>query len=81
MDPVTHATIGAATAIIATRNSDMVRVAALAGLIGGILPDADIFIRDEDNPILQLTYHRHFTHSLIFIPFGGLIAALLCWPV
>ena len=31
--------------------------------------------------MLQLTYHRHFTHALIFIPLGGFIAALLCWPV
>lgn len=28
----------------------------------------------------MIEYHRHFTHSLFFVPFGALIAALLLWP-
>lgn len=40
-------------------------------------PDIDIFIRSQEDPLLFLVFHRHFTHSLFFIPFGGLICALI----
>ena len=38
-------------------------------------PDLDNFIRSDHDPLIYLEYHRHFTHSLIFIPVGGLICA------
>jgi len=38
-------------------------------------PDLDVLIRSGSDPLLFLEYHRQFTHSLIFIPFGGLICA------
>ena len=46
---------------------------ALIGLLSGLAPDLDIFIRSSDDPLLFLEFHRQFTHSLVFIPFGGLI--------
>lgn len=40
-------------------------------------PDLDVLIRSSTDPLLFLQYHRHFTHSLLFIPVGGLICALV----
>ena len=39
-------------------------------------PDLDALIRSTKDPLLFLEYHRHFTHSLFFIPIGGLLCAL-----
>ena len=44
-----------------------------------MLADADVFIRSESDPLLTLEFHRQFTHSLIFVPIGGLIAAAFFW--
>jgi inner membrane protein len=38
--------------------------------------DLDVFIYSFNDPTVGWTFHRHFTHSLIFIPLGGLIVAL-----
>ncbi len=38
--------------------------------------DLDIFIYSFNDPTVSWTFHRHFTHSLIFIPVGGIIVAL-----
>lgn len=46
------------------------------GALGGMAPDLDVLIRSASNPLLELEYHRHFTHSLAFIPIGGLLVAL-----
>jgi inner membrane protein len=40
-------------------------------------PDLDSLIRSNTDPLLYLQYHRQFTHSLIFIPVGSLICALV----
>ena len=42
-------------------------------------PDLDVFIRSNADPLLFLVYHRSFTHSLAFIPFGGAAVGLLIW--
>jgi inner membrane protein len=56
-------------------------VAGLAGFVGGTLADIDILVRSSEDPLLNLEVHRALTHWLLFIPAGGLIAALLLWPV
>jgi inner membrane protein len=78
MDLLTHAAIGAAGAA-AIAPSRLTRVAALTGAVAGVLPDADILITSEADPLLNLEFHRHFTHSLLFVPAGAAIAALLLW--
>jgi inner membrane protein len=55
------------------------RLATGIGFFAGVLADADILIRSADDPLVNLEFHRQFTHSLLFIPVGGLIAALLSW--
>jgi inner membrane protein len=74
MDPISQAAIGAAAAQAGSKRTGL-RTALWVGALGGALPDVDILIRSADDPLLFLDYHRHFTHSLAFIPFGGLIAA------
>jgi inner membrane protein len=45
------------------------------------LADADALIQSAQDPLLFLEYHRYFTHSLVFIPLGALLASLLLWPL
>jgi inner membrane protein len=79
VDVITHGIIGAALAQSAAPRGDA-RVAAGVGFLAGVLADADVLIRSSGDPLLVLDYHRHFTHSLLFVPAGALIATALLWP-
>lgn len=79
MDPLTQGALGAALAQSASRPGET-RVAALVGAAAGLLADADVLIRSSSDPLLTLEYHRHFSHSILFVPVGALVAALLLWP-
>ena len=75
MDPVSQGTLGAmASQNIAGKH---IAIATVLGFMGGLAPDLDILIRSETDPLLFLEYHRQFTHSLVFIPIGGLICAAI----
>lgn len=78
MDPVTHGLIGA-TASQSYANERGFRAAAIVGLISAILADLDVFLGSHSDPLLTLELHRQFTHSILFIPLGALIATLLLW--
>lgn len=80
MDIITHGLAGAIAANSAGRAGEL-RGAALIGFAAAMLPDADVLIRSDTDPLLVLEYHRHFSHSLLFVPVGALIAALLLWPL
>ncbi len=80
MDILSQGLLGAGLAQSCARRSTLV-AATLAGLVGGVLADVDILIRSEHDPLLNLAFHRDLTHWLVFIPLGGLIAALLAWPL
>jgi len=75
MDTITHGALGAAVAQ-STLSRRLPRGAGLIGAVGGMAADLDVFIYSFNDPTVGWTFHRHFTHSLIFIPVGGLIAAL-----
>lgn len=75
MDPVTHALVGAAAARVAVAKP-LANAALLPGALAALLPDADALVRSAGDPLLYAEFHRHFTHSLAFIPIGGLIAAV-----
>jgi inner membrane protein len=75
MDPVSQAALGGAWAQPAARGPGVVAATAL-GCLAGMAPDLDILIRSGSDPLLALEYHRQFTHSLAFIPFGALICAI-----
>ena len=79
MDPLTQGTIGAVLPQALSKKN--LGIVALLGFLSGMAPDLDILIRSSTDPLLSLEYHRQFTHSLIFIPFGGLICALILFTV
>lgn len=78
MDPISQAAFGAAAAQISAPRKHYA-AAILAGSLGGMAADLDIFIQSSANPTLALFLHRHFTHSLFFVPVGGLLVALALW--
>ena len=70
MDAVSQITFGAMYAQASSKKREKIRQASI---IGGL----DVFIRSAADPLLALEYHRHFTHSLFFIPFGALVVSLI----
>lgn len=87
MDPLTQGALGAALpqATYANklgRRKYQLTIAGLLGMLGGMAADLDVLIASDTDPLLFLAYHRQFTHSLVFIPVGGLIvAAVLHWMI
>lgn len=77
MDTVTHGLLGAA-ASQALFGRRLPRAAGAIGLVAGMAPDLDFFMSSGADPVASLLYHRHFTHSLAFIPIGALLVSLLC---
>ena len=78
MDPISQGALGALAATSIAKR-DTARKAALVGWAAGMLADADIFIASESDPLLNIEYHRHFSHALLFIPIGALIGAAFFW--
>lgn len=76
MDPLTQGVLGAALPQ-ATGAPRHVVSAGLLGFLAGMAADLDVLIRSSADPLLFLEYHRQFTHSLVFIPIGGLICTLV----
>lgn len=78
MDPVTHGLIGA-TINQSLADNKTVRSAAFIGGISAMAADLDIFIANPSDPLLNIEFHRQFTHSLLFIPVGAFVVSLLFW--
>jgi inner membrane protein len=76
MDPLSQGVVGATLAQNGSSRRQLVAAALLGGL-GGMAADLDVLIRSDIDPLLFLEYHRQFTHSLVFIPLGGLLCALV----
>lgn len=76
MDLITHGVLGAATTLALARKHEL-KSAAAVGFVAAMLPDADTLIQSAEDSLLRLEYHRQFTHSLIFLPIGSLLGALL----
>lgn len=79
MDLITQGLLGATMAQSGAKQQET-RMATGIGFLAGIAADADILIQSENDPLLNIEFHRHFTHSLFFVPLGALIVALLLWP-
>lgn len=77
MDPITQGLIGATLPQVVARDRRMLLWAGCFGFLAGLLPDLDVLIRSSSDPLLFLEFHRQFTHSLLFIPVGGLICAVV----
>lgn len=74
MDPVSHAVLGTAASVPRASRADLVPL-ALAGALGALVPDLDLLVGSPSDPLLFLELHRQFTHALVFVPFGALVAA------
>ena len=83
MDPISQAALGALApqallrAPTATKRH-LLRVGCI-GALAGMAPDLDVLIRSSSDPLLQLEFHRQFTHSLVFIPIGAALCASVFW--
>ena len=76
MDIVSHALLGAACGYAADRGRT--KLVMLAGAAAALLPDVDVLIGSDSDPLLNLEFHRQFTHSLFVAPIGAaLVAAVL----
>ena len=75
MDTLTHAVLGAMLGHVAFGKRLGWR-AAVVGIIASEVPDLDFLIRSDADPLLNIEYHRHFTHSLGFAPVGALLLTL-----
>ncbi len=80
MDPVSQGALGAVFAQTRGPRYALAK-AAVIGAIAGMLADLDILIRSSSDPLLAIEFHRHFTHSLFFIPIGGGLSSLLLYPL
>ena len=80
MDLLTHALIGAGAGA-ASQHASKMRAGAAAGAVAALTVDLDYFIGSAQDPLLQIELHRHFSHSLVFIPLGAAIVSLLLWPL
>ncbi len=77
MDPISQAALGAMGANTLSLKKKNTRLRyAFYGALGGLAPDLDYFISSATDPLLTIDFHRQFSHSLIFIPFGALIVSL-----
>lgn len=77
MDPLSHALLGALAArSLGARRG---RAPLLAGAAGALLPDADILVRADGDPLLTLEFHRQFSHALATAPLGALLAGGAVW--
>ncbi|MBT4522953.1 MAG: metal-dependent hydrolase [Halieaceae bacterium] len=76
MDPLTQGVLGASLSQSGAKRGE-VATAGVLGFLAGMTADLDVLIRSSTDPLLFLEYHRQFTHSLIFIPIGGLLCALV----
>ncbi|MBE9559341.1 MAG: metal-dependent hydrolase [Proteobacteria bacterium] len=81
MDPLSQASLGASLSQSFAIDKSKQVSALVIGMLAGMAPDLDVVIRSTENPILFLEFHRQFTHSLIFIPFGALVCALVFYSV
>ena len=79
MDIVTHALLGAASALALRLPAPQAKTAAFAGALGALLPDVDVFIESSQDPLLVIEYHRQFTHSFLIAPFGAFLVAVAGW--
>jgi inner membrane protein len=78
MDPLTQGVLGASLPQASSDKSE-IALAGLLGFLAGMSADLDVLIRSAEDPLLFLEYHRQFTHSLIFVPLGGLFSATVLY--
>ena len=81
MDPISQASLGASLSQSFANDNSKQLSALFIGALAGMAPDLDVFIHSATDPLLFLEFHRQFTHSLVFIPFGALLCSLVFYPL
>jgi len=76
MDPFSQACLGASLSQSFAQDKTSQRSAMVIGALAGMAPDLDVLIYSVEDPLLFLEFHRQFSHSLFFIPFGALLCAI-----
>lgn len=79
MDIITQGILGGVLAQSVAKKEET-KLATFIGIFAGVVADADIFIYSANDPLFNIEFHRHFSHSLFFIPVGAAIAMVLLWP-
>ncbi len=79
MDSISQLIIGGGFSQASESRASYIKKATLVGFFAGTAPDFDVFFRSATDPMFGYLYHRHFTHSLVFIPIGALLCALFLW--
>lgn len=79
MDVISQAVLGASLSQSFAKDKSKQFVAFIVGALSGMAPDLDVLIYSTNDPLLFLEYHRQFTHSLFFIPFGAFLCALVMY--
>ena len=75
MDPLSQGVVGVVAAQQTSKRKHLL-IASVLGFFSGMSADLDIFIKSSQDPLFSLEFHRQFTHSILFMPFGGLVCAL-----
>jgi len=76
MDPLTHGLVGALAAQGLTRHRKK-RPVLITGFFAALLADLDTYISSSTDPLLNVEIHRQFTHAILFVPIGALVATLI----
>ena len=82
MDPLSQGLWGASFAQVAHRKAHRNKKKSivsltLIGTLAGMAADLDVLLYSSTDPLFSLVYHRHFTHSLFFVPLGALLVAVV----
>ena len=80
MDPLSQGLVGTSVSHLYIKTKRLVLLSIIA-FLSAMSPDLDIFFRSDEDPLIFLEYHRQFTHSLIFIPIGGVICSIFFYFV
>ena len=78
MDPLTQGLLGGVAAPSFKKKNVPLSVSVI-GFLGGLAADADVLIKYSSDPLYSWLNHRGFSHSIFFIPIGGLTVGLICW--
>lgn len=76
MDSVSQALWGAVTTQAVSEQKGRIPP-WLIGLLAGTLPDLDVLLKNQEDPLFNIIIHRSFSHSLFLIPLGALVVWLV----
>ena len=80
MDPFSQGLLGSSLASSFSEKKSL-RISAFCGAVAGTVPDLDILIRSKEDTLLFIEFHRHFSHSLFFVPLGSIIVSLILYSL